>query len=925
MRYDDDPEALELLRNPQSEGGLAQAIVDAIFSRKTSAIVEFTYDTDTAAKVSAIGADNRTPTPSESLIRAIRDIRTGAIDAKSLSMSNLSLVAATSVLNRARNTCNAGNGIGVKGILKRSRLRTAGIVASSAAAAMAIDGNLDGVLGKDPRIVEVVTAQLSAIFQAHGAVHLKSPLLRPRSSSSYKMVVGGRVEVLNRRGVSLYLAEDLTASFARAVGRGGQSASNLKRYDIDRVYHKSMTGGHPRTSMEASFDIIQDDSSIKGYHLEAETIVVVSQIMAQLELPMLGELNFGARSPMWYLRLTHTRIANDILEIIGVKDESLKQLCLHLFTELTAPTPSSLLKLLGPPLRRNQSSSRETLHVTRSEKLEEFLTTASTHHGLTSSVATKIRILLKNCMPLPTNISKAVKVLKTSLVSLSKNRDEKEPDTRWFKRVKDIERILNHIENLTKTLHSVGVIPTSNSPVEGNSTNSGYNCPLLISLDLGLRQRRQHYHGQLLYQCIAIQSNYFENCHSIEKELFISNDTLLSSSGEGIKIAEGGRYDDLVRKSRPPGNFGSKYTTASIPKCVGVRFAIGKLVELLYLESSLSNIILLESFDISKGSNTDSRYGLDAIRASLGVPIDAMPQPTQCVVVSVNGFDTATAKDRFIVASRLWTGGISCEYLSQSGLMTSLLKQQEEGLQSFEELCGVCAIMKIPFVVIVQPHILKDKGTVRLRNVLLNGGLDSTERLVLLENLAMTVRELLPATCTLHADALVNHEQNGISGQKYNNPYRDGSNKTAETSIECIYILNDQFFDCERPFSKTDTAQFKPVIKTIRSVTQRAQSFIQSMVDPGDGAAKDLPVFVTEITFWCLRDFASNLMRNAATDQCSSNAYLQTIKLHPTHKRSLKTLGAAIDSYMKRKESGQKEVIFLLYSKPDDKFDLVSM
>lgn len=71
MRYDDDddPEALELLRNPQSEGGLAQAIVDAIFSRKTSDIVEFTYDTDIAAKVSAIGADNRTPTPSESLIR----------------------------------------------------------------------------------------------------------------------------------------------------------------------------------------------------------------------------------------------------------------------------------------------------------------------------------------------------------------------------------------------------------------------------------------------------------------------------------------------------------------------------------------------------------------------------------------------------------------------------------------------------------------------------------------------------------------------------------------------------------------------------------------------------------------------------------------------------------------------------------------
>ncbi|MGK3744325.1 MAG: hypothetical protein ACI90V_011185 [Bacillariaceae sp.] len=58
-----------------------------------------------------------------------------------------------------------------------------------------------------------------------------------------------------------------------------------------------------------------------------------------------------------------------------------------------------------------------------------------------------------------------------------------------------------------------------------------------------------------------------------------------------------------------------------------------------------------------------------------------MIQPTQCIVVSVHGFDTATAKDRFIVATRLWTEGISCEYLSQSGIMTSLLKQQGEELQ----------------------------------------------------------------------------------------------------------------------------------------------------------------------------------------------------------------------------------------------------
>ena len=86
------------------------------------------------------------------------------------------MVAATSVLNRAKIAYNDGKGISVKGVLKRSRLRTASVIASSAAAAIAIDGNLDGVLGADPRIIEITTARLAAVFQSHGAVHLKSPL-----------------------------------------------------------------------------------------------------------------------------------------------------------------------------------------------------------------------------------------------------------------------------------------------------------------------------------------------------------------------------------------------------------------------------------------------------------------------------------------------------------------------------------------------------------------------------------------------------------------------------------------------------------------------------------------------------------------------------------------------------------------------------
>jgi len=174
-----------------------------------------------------------------------------------------------------------------------------------------------------------------------------------------------------------------------------------------------------------------------------------------------------------------------------------------------------------------------------------------------------------------------------------------------------------------------------------------------------------------------------------------------------------------------------------------------------------------------------------------------------------------------------------------------------------------------------------------------------------------------------------------------------------ETSIECIYVQNDQFFDCERTSSKVDKTQSKTVAKIMRGITQRAEAFVRSMVNPGDGASSDLPVFVvTDVSFWCLRDFGSRLMRTADSQGSSNHwsatkAYLETIETYPKHKRSLKTLGAAIDSYMKRNgfltggekhqqsssyhhqhhhnHSHQQEVIFLLYSKSDDRFDMITL
>jgi hypothetical protein len=197
----------------QSESYLQ--ILRALFGRPTPDVVDLTFDTDMAARANShVPAGKRQFSPSEELMKAIGDIRAGAVDHssfRSLAMNSSSLLAATSALRRARHAGRLGKG--GKVMLKRATQRTAGILAMRAAAAAAVTGALDGVHGADPIIVEQVCDEIRSIFQNHGAVHLSSPLLRPRPNQMVEGTLGGPAEVINMRGAVLLLPEDLTASF----------------------------------------------------------------------------------------------------------------------------------------------------------------------------------------------------------------------------------------------------------------------------------------------------------------------------------------------------------------------------------------------------------------------------------------------------------------------------------------------------------------------------------------------------------------------------------------------------------------------------------------------------------------------------------------------------------------------------------------
>lgn len=258
-------------------------------------------------------------------------------------------------------------------------------------------------------------------------------------------------------------------------------------------------------------------------------------------------------------------------------------------------------------------------------------------------------------------------------------------------------------------------------------------------------------------------------------------------------------------------------------------------------------------------------------------------------------------------------------------------------------MLGVCSLLNIPFVVIVQAHLLRDKGSVRLRRVLsddleigwhsASGG--SNEQFVPIESLASTIREM---------SAESNGTEERISGE----PEQDAGNvSTKDTSsirpstaeVECVYVDQENFFSDDAKGSKSDKALWKGGMKVLKSIVQRSESYLSSHLQTNSGGST--PVFaVADVPFWVLRDFGTALMRREKKDQSAVGACVETTEAYPKGKRPLKTLATAIDIFMRKRgiwedaSRGQNDVrvsggsqllSILLYSKLDDRFDMVSL
>jgi hypothetical protein len=374
-----------------------------------------------------------------------------------------------------------------------------------------------------------------------------------------------------------------------------------------------------------------------------------------------------------------------------------------------------------------------------------------------------------------------------------------------------------------------------------------------------------------------------------------------------------------------------------------VRFAVGKVVELAYVGA-------MHDSDIQ--TDFSGHNDVTHMRNLLGHPL-SYADSVRVIVASVHGLDAASSPQRFQVARLLWSSGISAEYLHHSGLMLSLLKRIHVDASpensnasdwSLVELCGVCALLRIPFVVILQPHLLKEKNSVRLRRINFETSSNQPsngEIFVSLDNLVATI---------LEDKSFAEESNGGDEGADTTNTVQPsvGSQRGLHLSINCIYIDSDSYYGMEREISKSETPHWKSYLKSIKKVELSAESFVETLRE--SEKLGSVPVFaVSDASFWALRDFGTALMRRER-EQSATNAYVETAEKWPKYKRSLKTLSTAVDAFMRRqgiwtsgsggsKHHGQQQqqpssrsdvassqlLTLLFYSKLDDRFDVITM
>ena len=247
--------------------------------------------------------------------------------------------------------------------------------------------------------------------------------------------------------------------------------------------------------------------------------------------------------------------------------------------------------------------------------------------------------------------------------------------------------------------------------------------------------------------------------------------------------------------------------------------------------------------------------------------------------------------------------------------------------------------MNIPYVVVVQPHLLRDKGSVRLRRIQFDpqsSSSSNSEMFVPLHSLAATV---LAGSCDDTDHSFEGNDDVNASDVAAGSGQIRSSGKFSR--IECVFVEGDQFFGSDKQITKSDYQNWKSILKSLKTVSQRSEAYLETILD--SSSSQGTVVIAADLPFWVIREYGTSLMRKSG-ESTSAMASAEIIERYPKHKRVLKTLSMAIDAIMKKrgfwnnnissshaKGGGSSQnlsrdlLTLFLYSRLDDRFDMISL
>ncbi|TDH64954.1 hypothetical protein CCR75_006859 [Bremia lactucae] len=446
---------------------------------------------------------------------------------------------------------------------------------------------------------------LRQIFERHGAVELSTPLLMPRHSEQTYHGVAWTAPlnasmILDGNGVAASLPFDLTERLARFVAR--HNVSRLKCWQFDRVYRKSVGGGHPRELTESDFDILWNNEGSFCF-LELEGLEVVSSAIKAL--PRIGP---------YYLRFNDARITRGIIELCRVPSSARREVLLLLSNEVMFYVHAGAPSIRVPSFKPShwKFCAKRLKHYGASPNTIDALNPffRLPEDGLTS--LNMIELEIQKLFATNRNFGAGDSIKRSDKASAIPSADPKH----FLKRDLQLQRIVKEVnEGLTSLrllLQSMQYLQVSG--------------PVCTRLDLGLSPRPERYTSGFIFQAILLDET---SCKENE-----SASLLVTATGNRIIIAEGGRYDALVSRFQ----LTTAYAKSSTVAAMGVRFAIDKIVSML-ADSMVPTLLERKALALK-----DLRGGCRILVCSVETTSDTM-------------------LFRMQIAMLLWNHGIGADYL----------------------------------------------------------------------------------------------------------------------------------------------------------------------------------------------------------------------------------------------------------------------